>query len=55
MLRRYVAAGLTSVNDRVVGSEQIALYRKLQAQGRLPIRVTLTWRPDASRTTDELR
>jgi predicted amidohydrolase YtcJ len=53
-LKRYVAAGLTSVNDRAVDGEQIALYRKLKAQNRLPIRVTLTWRPDAARPTAEL-
>ena len=35
-------------------AEQIALYRKLKEQGRLPIRVALTWRPDASRPTEEL-
>src|SRR4051812_6925276 len=53
-LKRYVAAGLTSVNDRAVDAEQIALYQKLKEQGRLPIRVALTWRPDASRPTEEL-
>src|ERR1044071_2838036 len=37
-LKRYIAAGLTSVNDRAVDTEQIALYRKLKEQGRLPIR-----------------
>jgi predicted amidohydrolase YtcJ len=53
-LKRYAAAGLTSVNDRAVNAEQIALYQKLKQQGRLPIRVALTWRPDASRPTEEL-
>jgi predicted amidohydrolase YtcJ len=53
-LQRYVAAGLTSVNDRAVDAEQIALYRKLKQQGRLPLRVALTWRPDASRTVEDL-
>ena len=53
-LKRYVAAGLTSVNDRAVNLEQIALYRKLKQQGRLPIRAALTWRPDAARPTEEL-
>jgi predicted amidohydrolase YtcJ len=53
-LKRYVAAGLTSVNDRAVDGEQIALYRKLKQQGRLPLRVALTWRPDASRTVEDL-
>src|SRR5208283_4707836 len=53
-LKRYVAAGLTSVNDRAVDAEQIALYRKLKEQGRLPIRAALTWRPDAARPAGEL-
>src|SRR5262245_60453456 len=53
-LARYVAAGLTSVNDRAVNAEQIALYKKLHDQNRLPIRVALTWRPDASRPAAEL-
>lgn len=53
-LKRYVEAGLTSVNDRAVDAEQIGLYRKLKQQGRLPLRVALTWRPDASRPEEEL-
>ena len=53
-LKRYVAAGLTSVNDRAVDAEQIALYHKLKEQGRLPIRAALTWRPDAARPQEEL-
>jgi predicted amidohydrolase YtcJ len=53
-LGRYLAAGLTSVNDRAVNAEQIGLYRKLKAQGRLPIRVALTWRPDASPPVEAL-
>ncbi len=53
-LRRYVAAGLTCVGDRAVDPEQIALYQKLQAQGRLPLRVVMTWRPDALRPTEEI-
>jgi predicted amidohydrolase YtcJ len=53
-LKRYMVAGLTSVNDRAVDAEQIALYRKLKAQGRLPIRAALTWRPDATPPAAEL-
>ena len=53
-LRRYVVAGLTSVNDRSVEADTIALYQKLKAAGRLPIRVALTWRPDAARPTATL-
>lgn len=53
-LKRYVAAGLTAVGDRAVNAEQIGLYEKLHDAGRLPLRVSMTWRPDASRPTEEL-
>lgn len=52
MLKRYVEAGLTSVSDRAVDAEQISLYRKLRAAGRLPVRATLTWRVEASRPVE---
>lgn len=54
MLRRYVAAGLTAVGERAVSGSTIDLWRKLEAQGRLPLRAVLTWRPDASRPTEEV-
>jgi predicted amidohydrolase YtcJ len=54
MLRRYAEAGLTAVSDRAVTAEDIALYRKLQAQKRLPLRAVLTWRLDVSRPAEEL-
>jgi predicted amidohydrolase YtcJ len=47
-LKRYMLAGLTSINDRAVDAEQIALYRKLKEAGHLPVRAALTWRPDAT-------
>ena len=53
-LRRYVAAGLTTVGDRAVNAEQIDLYQKLHAAGRLPLRVVMTWRPDAAQPTADL-
>jgi predicted amidohydrolase YtcJ len=53
-LKRYVEAGLTSVCDRSVDGETIALWRKLKEQGRLPIRASLTWRPNASRSVEDL-
>ena len=53
-LKRYVIAGLTSINDRAVDTETIGLYQKLKASGRLPIRAALTWRPDAARPTATL-
>jgi predicted amidohydrolase YtcJ len=54
-LKRYVAAGLTTVGDRAVNPEQIDLYQKLKATGRLPLRVVMTWRPDASQPTATLQ
>jgi len=54
MLQRYLAAGLTSIGDRAVSLDDIALYEKLKAQGRLPIRAVLTWRIDASRPVEEV-
>jgi predicted amidohydrolase YtcJ len=53
-LKCYVAAGLTGVGDRAVDLEQIDLYQRLHDSGRLPLRVSMTWRPDASRQTAEL-
>ena len=54
MLRRYAAAGLTSVGDRKVQAEEIALYRKLYAEKRLPIRVAMTWWVDINRPEADL-
>jgi len=54
MLRRYAAAGLTTVGDRAVTAEDVALYEKLHAQGRLPIRVRMTWRIDASKPIEQV-
>jgi predicted amidohydrolase YtcJ len=54
MLRRYLEAGLTAVSDRAVTAEDIALYRKLKAENRLPVRVVMTWRLDAARPTEEV-
>lgn len=54
MLKRYAAAGLTAVGDRAVTAEDVALYQKLKQQNRLPIRVIMTWRIDASRPIEVL-
>jgi predicted amidohydrolase YtcJ len=54
-LKRYVTAGLTTVGDRAVNEEQIGLYQTLKATNRLPIRVVLTWRPDAAQPTETLQ
>ena len=55
MLRRYVAAGLTSVGDGAVQANEIHLYRTLKAQNRLPLRVNMTWWHNAARPIEELR
>jgi predicted amidohydrolase YtcJ len=52
MLRRYAAAGLTAVGDGAV--DDVALYQKLKAAHRLPVRAVLTWRVDISRPTEDL-
>ena len=44
MLRRYAAAGLTSIGDRGTSAEAFALYRILEKGGRLPVRVVMTAR-----------
>lgn len=53
-LRRYVQAGLTSVIDRALTPEEIELYGKLKAKGRLPVRVVMTWRLPTAASADEL-
>lgn len=52
MLKRYTAAGLTSVADRGVKQTELALYQRLYREHRLPLRVAMTrWfdvqRPEA--------
>ncbi len=54
MLRLYLAAGLTAISDRAVTPADVALYEKLKAAGRLPVRTVLTWRIEASRPVEEL-
>ncbi|HYO84042.1 MAG TPA: amidohydrolase, partial [Bryobacteraceae bacterium] len=54
MLRRYAAPGLTSVVDRSATEAEMGLYDKLRAAGKLPVRVALTWRPDASAPLDTI-
>jgi hypothetical protein len=54
MLRIYAAAGLTTVADRAVLPEHVALYRKLKHSGRLSTRLVLTWRLPASWSTAEM-
>jgi predicted amidohydrolase YtcJ len=54
MLKRYAAAGLTSIVDRAATPSDMALYEKLRAGGSLPVRVGLTWRMAASGSTPDL-
>jgi predicted amidohydrolase YtcJ len=54
-LKRYRAAGLTTVGDRAVNAEQISLYEKLKAAGRLPVRAVLTWRLNSSPSADAIQ
>ena len=54
MLRRYLAIGLTTVGDRAVTEEEVAIYNELKAQKRLPIRAVLTWRMPTAGTVDQL-
>jgi predicted amidohydrolase YtcJ len=44
MLKRYAAAGLTSIGDRGTSAEAFALYSLLKKQNRLPVRVVMTAR-----------
>jgi predicted amidohydrolase YtcJ len=45
---------LTTVGDRAVTAGDAALFEKLKASGRLPVRVVLTWRPSSSRPLEEV-
>ncbi|HET8546793.1 MAG TPA: amidohydrolase, partial [Bryobacteraceae bacterium] len=54
MLKRYVAAGLTSVIDRALAPSEIALYEKLRRERGLPLRVMMTWRMPTSGAIDEV-
>ncbi len=54
MLRLYRRAGLTCIHDRAVTPEDVALFEKLKARGRLPVRTVMTWRLPANRPTEEL-
>jgi predicted amidohydrolase YtcJ len=54
MLKLYAEAGLTGVEDRAVTPEEVALYQKLHDQKKLPVRVGLTWRINASRPIEQI-
>lgn len=54
MLKLYAAAGLTTVGDRAVTAPDVATYRALKDQGKLPVRTVLTWRINAGRKVEEI-
>ncbi len=54
MLKIYAAAGLTTVADRAVLPENVALYQKLKSQNRLATRLVLTWRLPSSLSTEQM-
>ncbi len=54
MLTLYREAGLTSIGEGGASAEEVALYQKLKAAGRLPLRVVATWWLNVARPTDEL-
>jgi len=54
ILKRYAAAGLTTVGDRAVLKEDVDLYRELKVKRRLPIRAVLTWRLPTKAPADQL-
>lgn len=54
MLKRYAAAGLTTIGDRAVSADSVALYEKLRARGPLPVRAVLTWRLGSAPPAEEV-
>lgn len=54
MLREYRRAGLTAIHDRAVTPAEVALFEKLKAEGRLPVRTVLTWRVGTARPVEEI-
>ncbi len=54
MLKRYAAAGLTTIGDRAVSQDSVALYKKLRARGPLPVRAVLTWRLGSAPPAEEV-
>ncbi len=54
ILRLYQQAGLTTIGDGGATPEEIALYEKLKAAGRLPLRVVMTWWVNIARPAEEL-
>jgi predicted amidohydrolase YtcJ len=54
MLKLYAAAGLTAIGDRGASKVDVALYQRLKAEQKLPVRVVMTWLLPTSAETGEL-
>lgn len=54
MLRMYREAGITMIGEGGATPEEIALYQTLKAEGRLPVRVVVTWWVNIARPAEEL-
>ena len=54
LLRLYAAAGLTSVADRAVEPQDVKFFERMKAQGKLPVRIVLTWRVNSNRPVEEI-
>ncbi len=54
ILSMYREAGITMVGEGGATPEEIALYEKLKAAGRLPVRVVMTWWVNIGRPADEI-
>jgi predicted amidohydrolase YtcJ len=54
MLKLYAAAGLTAIGDRGASKVDVALYQRLKAEQKLPLRVVMTWLLPTTAPTDEL-
>ncbi|MGH7135053.1 MAG: amidohydrolase [Pirellulales bacterium] len=54
LLHDYASVGITSIIDRNADPEAIAQYRRLQAAGKLPVRVRLSHHVDTSGKTADI-
>jgi predicted amidohydrolase YtcJ len=52
---RYSAAGITGVIEPGLQPEEIDAYARLDAEGQLPLRVHMMWRPRPGTSLDEIR
>lgn len=54
ILGMYREAGITTIGEGGATPEEIALYQKLKAGGRLPLRVVMTWWVNIGRPAEEI-